>query len=120
MKRVTNTNLLRTVEESIPTAIKKIVDVLNSSHSKHSEILNAAEKLIKYRFQFQEALRKEALDKIEIEYKQLNLEEKRIKLEALRGVVTPDATPDQVRTYSRVFTPAMKPEDANTQILETG
>lgn len=119
-KRVSNIELLRTVDESVPAAVAKIVSVLSDPKAKNSEILNSADKLIKLRFQLQENIRKEALDKIEIEYKQLNLEEKKIKLEALRGLKNPNSTPEQVKTYSRTFTPEMRPQNINTGILETG
>lgn len=119
-KRVNNTELLRSMDNVVENAIKKLVGVLDDPQAKNSEILNSADKIIKLRFQLQENIRKEALDKIEIEYKQLNLEEKQIKLEALRGLKNPDATPEQVRTYSRTFSPDMKPQDVDDSILETG
>lgn len=119
-KRVTNTDLLRSVDESVQTAVNKMVEIINDATAKRSEILNASDKIIKLRFQLQESIRKEALDKIEIEYKQLNLEEKQIKLEALRGLKDPNSTPEQVKTYSRTFTPAMKPDEVDDSILKTG
>lgn len=119
-KVVKNTELLRSMDDSVNLAMEKILNVLKDPQAKNSEILNSADKIIKLRFQLQESIRKEALDKIEIEYKQLNLEEKQIKLEALRGLKNPNSTPEQVKTYSRTFTPAMKPQEVDDAILATG
>lgn len=119
-KRVNNTELLRSIDDSVQTAVEKMVEIINDKSAKRTEVLNASDKIIKLRFQLQESIRKEAIDKIDIEYKQLNLEEKQIKLEALRGLRNPNSTPDQVKTYSRTFTPAMKPDEVDDSILKTG
>lgn len=120
MKKVNNTELLRSIDNVVSTAVDKMVGILNDPRAKNSEVLNSADKLIKLRFQLQENIRKEALDKIKIEYEQLNLEEKQIKLVALRGLSDPKSTPAQNKTYSRVFSSEFRPDGIDTEILKTG
>lgn len=105
-RKVNTTAILKILDHNkIANAIQKVTDVLESTTAKHSEVLNAADKLIKYHFMFQDAARKQVLDAIEIEHKQLALEEKQIKMELLRGATGPNATPQKQEAYSRTFNP---------------
>ena len=112
-KAVKSVELLRKVEGAVESSIQTLMDVVTNKQAKLSEVINSADKIIKLRFALQDSIQKEALAKIELEYKQLNLEEKRIKLEALRGIASPDSTPDQKKEYSRVFEPTAILQDAD-------
>lgn len=104
-KRVTNSVLLQSIDAVVEDAVEKTIKILNNPQAKNTEVLNAADKLIKLRFQIMENSRKEASDKIDMQYKILNLEEKRIKVEALRLAADPNSTPSQRAQASRVFDP---------------
>lgn len=110
-KKNGNADILRIFnDELISKAVKKVSEVMEDPLAKRTEVLNAADKIIKFKFMFQDAVRKQALDQIEFESRQLKLEEQKIKMEALRGAVDPNATPEDKKNYSRVFSPTFKPE----------
>lgn len=103
-KRKTTHELLRDVDDLMPKAMERLKEVLQDPLAKRTEILNSADKIIKYRFMFQEQLLKEATYKIDLEMKQLSLEEKRIRVEALKGGGNPDGEPN-MGNRSRPFLP---------------
>ncbi|QIW91528.1 hypothetical protein vBAbaMD22_15 [Acinetobacter phage vB_AbaM_D22] len=106
-----NAEFLRTFDkELMKKAVTKVAEVLDDPLAKRTEILNAADKIIKFKFIFQDAVRKAALDQIEFESRQLKLEEQQIKMELLRGAADPNATPESRKAYSEVFDPNDKPE----------
>lgn len=117
-KMVRNTDVLRSLDVNFETAITKLVGIMNDERSKPSEIMGSADKIIKLRFALQEAVKKEALDKIELEMKQLTLEEKQIKMVALRGLANPDSTPEQNKTHSRIFAPTAEFEITSDPIAK--
>lgn len=110
-KKNSNADILRIFNDDlISKAVKKVSEVMEDPLAKRTEILNAADKIIKFKFMFQDAVRKQALDQIEFESRQLKLEEQKIKMEALRGAVDPNSTPEDQKKYSKIFSPAFKPE----------
>ncbi|WP_378347301.1 hypothetical protein [Acinetobacter baumannii] len=110
-KKSGNADLLRIFdEELIRKAVKRTSEILDDPLAKRTEILNAADKIIKFKFAFQDSVRRQAIDQIDIESRQLKLEEQKIKMELLRGAADPNATPDAKKAYSAVFTPEDKPE----------
>lgn len=111
-KRSGNAELLRIFDEDlVKKAVTRTKEILEDPQAKRTEILNAADKIIKFRFAFQDAVRKQAMDQIDIESKQLKLEEQKIKMELLRGASDPNAsTSDKAKAYSAVFDPDDKPE----------
>lgn len=110
-RKGSNQSILRIFDEQlVKDAVDKVKGILVDPKSKNSEILNAADKIIKFKFMFQDAVRRQTLDKIEIEDKELRLEERRLRLEAIRGVANPNTPPEQARAYSKVFERSFKPE----------
>lgn len=124
MAKVTNVNLLKDIDNLVGVAVDRTKAILNNASAKNSEVLNAADKIIKLRFALMEAINKEAQHKLDLEAKQLGLIEKRIKVELLQrsagalpeGVVDED----EGKTYSRPFTSDMKPPEVHQEILKTG
>lgn len=107
-------------------AIEAIEKILNDPLSKRSEVLNAADKLIKIRFQYQDAVRRQAIDELDIQIKQLTLAEKTEKLRELIGLKdVGDGQPDETKPegaieHSRPFEPSLKPDDVSDEILVEG
>lgn len=129
MKKKTSQNaafMIKLIDdkELATKAVNAIEKILDDPLAKRSEVLNAADKIIKIRFQYQDSIRRQAIDSLDLEIKQITLEEKRISLENLTGIRTvgDDNTDDGDRNlpYSRPFEPSMKPEDVDDAILETG
>ncbi|AYD82395.1 hypothetical protein Aci011_025 [Acinetobacter phage vB_AbaM_B09_Aci01-1] len=110
-KKSGNADLLRIFDdELIRKAVKRTTEILEDPLSKRTEVLNAADKIIKFKFAFQDSVRRQALDQIEFESRQLKLEEQKIKMELLRGAADPNAKPEARTAYSAVFDPKDKPE----------
>ena len=101
--KVTNTSIIRSVDANFNKAVDKIVKVLNDPMAKNSEVLNAADKIIKLRFIVQDNVRKEVMDRLDIEKKQLDLEEKKIKLDQLRGLPIVGSNSQEGGKHSTVF-----------------
>lgn len=105
-------------------AVEALEKILDDPTAKRSEVLSAADKIIKIRLQYQDVVRRQAMDSLELEIKQITLEEKRLNLEKLTGIRTvggeePESD-DRSLTYSRPFEPSMKPDDVTDEILVTG
>lgn len=111
-RKSSETDFLRMFDnELVKKAIKKVTEVLEDTVAKRAEVLNAADKIIKYKFMFQSEIRQRAIDQIELESRQLKLEEQKIKMERLRGASNPDLPQEKnTQNYSMVYSPEDKPE----------
>lgn len=105
-------------------AVEALEKILDDPTAKRSEVLSAADKIIKIRLQYQDVVRRQAMDSLELEIKQITLEEKRINLEKLTGIRTvggeESESDNRSLPYSRPFEPSMKPDDVTDEILVTG
>ena len=110
------------LEGLLDTAVSKIESVLNDPKAKNSEILNSADKLIKLTLEMQSIQTKGVFDKLKLQREQLALEKQQIEMAQLRlasgsGTTQTDGKP---QTYSREFTPAMRPHTVDDTVARTG
>lgn len=114
--------MLRDVDEMIPKALESLKKVIEDPQAKRSEVLNSADKIIKYRFMFLESIRKEATDKLDLEMKQLSLEEKRIRVERLKNGGDPDQSSGEgnlLQNRSVPFQPASSDTFKDAELMHT-
>lgn len=102
--------ILNSIDEGVMDAVDHVKSVIRSSDTKTTEKLSAANALIKMKVTFFKIQKEQSFDKLEYELKQINLKKARIQLQELEKALSPNATDNEIRTYSRVFTPSMRAE----------
>lgn len=131
MKLLSDSQLLKLINENTQVIIEKSVAILKDPKAKNTEVLNAADKLFKYKFALADSIKKAALDRIKLETDQITLEHKRLLLLKLKREVDPENNPTAGSTNhgmtdngkvaaSRVFSSQFKPEGVDDTVSRTG
>ena len=120
MKKVKLNDLIEEIDESVLEAVQMLKANLRDPNAKISEKNTTANNLIRMKFSLIEAQRKQLFDRIEIKRANVTLEMQEIKLAEMKKALNPDATEDQKKTYSRVFSPDYKAPDIDDSVSREG
>lgn len=120
MARKSNVKLLDLIDSHFEDAVTKIRNILDDPDAKNSEVLNAADKLIKLRFDLQKAVRQEVIDRIEMEGREIDVQIKKLTYAKLKGdPITVEDSTGKV-AFSRSFSPSLKPVEVSDQVAREG
>lgn len=118
VRGVSVVTILNAIDDGVMDAISHVKEVIRSSDTRTTEKLTAANALIKMKTTFFKIQKEQSFDRLDYEMKQLNVKMKKIQLAELEKALNPDATDSDRTNYSRVFTPAMRADGIDTDVLK--